>query len=242
MQAALVTGAARGLGRAIALRLHQEGYAVAVNYRQSEASASELVTQIEAGGGRAVALAADVARREEVTDLFDRAYEAFGRLDVVVNNAGISPAREYIADFEIEDFDRLFATNVRGVFLVLKECANRLGDGARIVSISSTTVRFDAPGAGPYAASKAAVERLSAVLAKELAGRNITVNVVAPGLAGTDLAYATNTAEQIQDVIGITPLGRLAEPQEIGDAVAFLVSERAKFIHGAVLAVNGGII
>lgn len=242
LKAALITGASRGLGRAIAIRLHSAGYAVAVNYVRSADLAAEVVEQIESQGGRAIAIQGNVALAPDVERIFDETYAAFGRLDVLVNNAGVSPAREPISSFDLDDFDTIFAVNVRGVFLALQQAARRMQDGARIVSISSTTVKFDAPGAGPYAASKAAVERLSAILAKELSGRNITVNVVAPGLAGTNLAYSTNTAEQIQDVIDITPLGRLAEPEEIADAVAFLVSDEATFINGAALSVNGGII
>lgn len=242
MKSALVTGGSRGLGRAIALRLHQSGHAVAVNYVSSAAEAEEVLGQIESEGGRGIAIQADVSRPEEVKRLFDEADAAFGRLDVLVNNAGISPARANISDYSPLDFDRMFAVNVRGVFLCMQQAALRMCDGGRIVSISSTTVKFDAPGAGPYAASKAAVERLSAILGKELAGRNITVNTVAPGLAATELALSTNTSEQIQSVVDITPLGRLAEPEEIADAVAFLVSDKARFINGAVLSVNGGII
>ncbi len=242
MRVALVTGGSRGLGRAIALQLHKAGHAVAINYISSADKAAEVLEQIEAQGGRAIAIQGDIANSEDVTRIFDDTFAAFGRLDVLVNNAGISPARAHISEFNLDDFDRMFAVNVRGVFLCLQQASQRMLDGGRIVSISSTTVKFDAPGAGPYAASKAAVERLSSILAKELAGRNITVNVVAPGLAGTKLAYSTNTSEQIQSVIDITPLGRLAEPEEIADAVAFLVSDQARFINGAALSVNGGII
>ena len=242
MRVALVTGGSRGLGRAIALQLHKAGHAVAINYISSADEAAEVLEQIEAQGGRAIAIQGDIANSEDVARIFDDTFAAFGRLDVLVNNAGISPARAHISEFNLDDFDRMFAVNVRGVFLCLQQASQRMLDGGRIVSISSTTVKFDAPGAGPYAASKAAVERLSSILAKELAGRNITVNVVAPGLAGTKLAYSTNTTEQIQSVIDITPLGRLAEPEEIADAVAFLVSDQARFINGAALSVNGGII
>lgn len=242
MRVALVTGGSRGLGRAIALQLHKAGHAVAINYISSADEAAEVLEQIEAQGGRAIAIQGDIANSEDVARIFDDTFAAFGRLDVLVNNAGISPARAHISEFNLDDFDRMFAVNVRGVFLCLQQASQRMLDGGRIVSISSTTVKFDAPGAGPYAASKAAVERLSSILAKELAGRNITVNVVAPGLAGTKLAYSTNTSEQIQSVIDITPLGRLAEPEEIADAVAFLVSDQARFINGAALSVNGGII
>lgn len=242
MQAALVTGASRGLGRAIALRLHRAGYAVGVNYLSTEEEAQSLVSAIRDSGGTARAIRADVADETDTVRMFDEVFDEFGGLDVLVNNAGISPARELIADFETDDFNRMFAVNVRGVFLAMREAARRMQEGGRIVSISSSTVRLDVPGAGPYAATKGAVERLSAVLVKEVAGRGIRVNVVAPGLASTDLALATNTPEQIRQVTDMTPLGRLADPEEIADAVAYLVSDQARFVNGAVLSVNGGLV
>ena len=242
MQAALVTGASRGLGRAIALRLHRAGYALGVNYLSSEDEARSLVAAIRVSGGTARAIRADVADEAETARMFDEVFDEFGGLDVLVNNAGISPVREFIADFETDDFDRMFAVNVRGVFLAMREAARRMQEGGRIVTISSSTVRLDVPGAGPYAAMKGAVERLSAVLVKELAGRGIRVNVVAPGLARTELALATNTPDQIQQVMDMTPLGRLADPEEIADAVAYLVSDQASFVNGAVLSVNGGLV
>ena len=224
------------------MQLHQSGHAVAINYVSSANEAEDVLAQIESAGGKGIIVQGDVASSDDVVRMFDDTQTAFGRLDVLVNNAGISPARANISEFDLEDFDKMFAVNVRGVFLCLQQAALRMTDGGRIISISSTTVKFDAPGAGPYAATKAAVERLSAILAKELAGRNITVNTVAPGLAATDLALSTNTSEQIQSVIDITPLGRLADPVEVADAVAFLASDKARFINGAVLSVNGGII
>lgn len=242
MQAALVTGASRGLGRAIAMRLHNAGYAVVVNYVNGADDAESLVDEIHNGGGKARAVRADMAQEADVLRLFDEVCDEFGGVDVLVNNAGISPARETISDFRVDDFDRMFAVNVRGVFLALREAARRMKAGGRIITISSSTVRLDVPGAGPYAATKGAVERLSAVLVKELAGRDIRVNVVAPGLARTDLALATNTPEQIQSVTDITPLGRLAEPGEVADAVAWLASNEASFVNGAVVSVNGGLV
>jgi 3-oxoacyl-[acyl-carrier protein] reductase len=242
MESALVTGASRGLGRAIALRLHLAGYAIGVNYVNAEDEAQSLVAEICASGGKARAIRADVADETETVRMFDEIYEEFGSLDILVNNAGISAGRVSIAEFEAADFDRMFAVNVRGTFLTMREAARRMETGARIVNISSSTVRLDVPGAGPYAATKGAVERLSAIVVKELAGRGIRVNVVAPGLTSTDLALATNTPEQIQQVTAMTPLGRLAEPEEIADAVAYLVSDRARFVNGAVLSVNGGLV
>lgn len=242
MQTALVTGASRGLGRAIALRLHQDGYAIAVNYATSSEGATALVEEICSDGGRAAAFQADVSSEGDMLRLFDDVFDCFRNLDVLVNNAGISPARANIEDFTVDDLDRMYAVNVRGTFLAMREAARRMGRGGRIISISSSTVKLDAPGAGPYAATKAGVERLSAILVKELAGRGIRVNVVSPGLALTDLVRATNTPEQIREIEKLIPLERLAEPAEVADAVAYLVSDQARFVNGAVLSVSGGLV
>jgi 3-oxoacyl-[acyl-carrier protein] reductase len=242
MQTALVTGASRGLGKAIALRLHRDGYAVAVNYVNARKDAESVVADIRSAGGVARAIQANVADENDALRLFDEVISTLGTLDVLVNNAGISFERKFIRDFDLDDFDRMFTVNVRGAFLTLREGARRMRDGGRIVSISSSTVRLDATGAGPYAATKAAVERMSAILVKETAGCGIRVNVVAPGLALTELVLATNTPEQIEDVIKMIPLGRLAAPEEVADAVAYLVSDQARFINGAVLSVNGGLV
>ena len=241
-ETALVTGASRGLGRATAWRLHQDGYAVAVNYHQSRDGADSLVEKITEAGGCARAYRADVSDADEIESLFDHVYAEFGGVDVLVNNAGISPARKFIRDYDVSDFDRMFAVNVRGTFLGLQQAARRMQSGGRIVSISSSTVRLDAPGAGPYGATKGAIERLSAILVKELAGSGIRVNVVSPGLAVTDLVLGSNTPEQLEEVAQMIPLGRLAKPEEVADAVAYLVSEQASFINGAVLSVNGGLV
>ncbi len=241
-ETALVTGAGRGLGRATAWRLHQDGYAIAVNYSQSSDAADSLVREITADGGVARAYHADISNPQDVASLFERVCAEMGGVDVLVNNAGVSPARAPIRDYDVNDFDRMLAVNVRGTFLALQQAARRMRSGGRIVSISSSTVKLDAPGAGPYAATKGAVERLSAILVKELAGSGIRVNVVAPGLALTDLVIESNTEEQIEEVKQMIPMGRLAEPQEVADAVAYLVSDRASFVNGAVLSVNGGLV
>ncbi len=241
-KSALVTGASRGLGRAIAWRLHQEGYCIAVNHRNSAADADAVVDKVCEDGGRAIAVQGDVSEPEDVVAIFDATQEAFGRVDVLVNNAGVSPAREHIQNFRAEHFDELLQVNLKGAFLCLREAARRFQEGGRIISISSSTVNLDAPGAGPYAASKAGGERLTKILAKELAGRNITVNTVAPGLAVTDLALSTNTPEQIAQVVELTPLGRLGDPEDVAAAVAFLASDDAAFINGATLSVNGGLV
>ncbi len=242
MQTALVTGASRGLGKAIALRLNSDGYAVAVNYVSARKDAESVVSDIHDSGGTARAIQANVADEADTARLFDEVISEFGTLDVLIVNAGISFERNFIRDFDVDDFDRMIAVNVRGAFLTLREGARRMQEGGRIVSISSSTVRLDAPGAGPYAATKAAVERMSAILMKEMSGFGIRVNVVAPGLALTELVLATNTPEQIEQVISMIPLGRLAVPEEVADAVAYLVSDQARFVNGAMLSVNGGLV
>ena len=239
---ALITGASRGLGRSIAWRMHEEGFSIVVNYAADAENARSLVDEITSVGGSACAVKADVSNPKDVTSLFDITFETFGRLDVVVNNAGVSPAREHIEHFEDSHFDQIVNVNLKGVFYCMKESARRLSEGGRIITLSSSTVELDAPGAGPYAASKAGAERLTKILAKELAGRSITVNAVAPGLMGTDLAYSTNTKEQIDQVIGMTPLGKLGDPEDVAAAVAYLASDDGAFINGATIAVNGGLI
>ena len=239
---ALVTGASRGLGRAIAWRLHEEGFSIVVNFAADAENANTLVDEITSVGGSAVAVKADVSNPKDVVSLFDTTFETFGRLDVVVNNAGVSPAREHIEHFEDSHFDEIINVNLKGVFYCMKESARRLSEGGRIITLSSSTVELDAPGAGPYAASKAGAERLTKILSKELAGRSITVNAVAPGLMGTDLAYSTNTKEQIDQVIGMTPLGKLGDPEDVAAAVAYLASDDGAFINGATIAVNGGLV
>src|SRR6202011_600795 len=183
---AIVTGASRGIGRTIALRLAADGFCVIVNFAGNTAKAEEVVNEITSAGGRALAIQADVANPEDVKQLFEKTLKAFGQIDVVVNNAGIMPLSP-IAKGDVETFDRVIATNLRGTFLVLAQAAQHVAEGGRIIAFSSSVLAKSFPTYGPYIASKAGVEGLVPVLANELRGRGITVNAVAPGPTGTDL-------------------------------------------------------
>ena len=238
-RAAIVTGASGGIGRAVALRLARDGFAVAVHYAGGAARAEAVVAEIEAAGGRAVAVQADIAEPEAVARLFGAALDRFGRIDVVVNGAGImrlSPIR----DGDVELFDQVIATNLRGAFLVLSEAARQVAPGGRIIAMSSSVVAKAFPTYGAYIAAKAGVEGLVHVLANELRGRDITVNAVAPGPVATELFLSGKTAEEVARLAKLPPLERLGEPEDIARAVAFLAGPDGGWVNGQVLRVNGG--
>ena len=238
---AIVTGASRGIGAAVAERLARDGFAVVVNYAGSAAAAEALVRKIEAAGGRGLAARADVSDPGAVRGLFDAAETAFGGVDVLVNNAGIMTLAN-VADTEDAAFDRLVAVNLKGTFNTLREAARRLREGGRIINFSSSVVGLRQPTYGVYAATKAGVEALTAVLAKELRGRNITVNAIAPGPTATDLFLDGKSPELIDHLAKLAPLERLGEPADIAAAVAFLAGPDGAWINGQTLRANGGII
>jgi 3-oxoacyl-[acyl-carrier protein] reductase len=238
---ALITGASRGIGAALALRLADDGFAVVINYAHSAKDADELAARISAEGGRAVAIKANVADSADVRRLFDEAEAAFGKVDVLVNNAGVLKMVS-LADSSDELFDHTFNINTRGTFNTLREAARRLNDGGRIVNFSSSTVGMNLPNYSLYIASKAAVESLTKVLAQELRGRNITVNAVAPGPVATELFFEGKTEELIQQLAKRPPLERLGEPEDIAGIVAFLVGPEGGWINGQVVRANGGIV
>jgi 3-oxoacyl-[acyl-carrier protein] reductase len=237
---ALVTGASRGIGRAIAVRLSRDGAVVVINYQQQADAARQLVDELTAAGGRALAVQADVAKVPEIVRLFDQTLAHFGQLDILVNNAGIMQIKPVSAVTEAE-FDRIFAVNVKGTFFACQQAATRLADGGRIINFSSSTTVRMFPNYGAYVATKGAVEQLTRSLSKELGPRGITVNVVSPGPTDTELFNAGKTAEQIQRLEQESAFGRLGQAAEIADVVAFLASADARWVTGQNLRVNGGV-
>jgi len=242
-QVAIVTGASRGIGAAIARRLAQDGYAVVVNYAGNAAEAARVVDTIATAGGSALAVQADVADAAAVRALFDAAIAHYGRVDVLVNNAGIMPSGlPQLADTDDATFDQLFAVNVKGTFNTLREAATRLQHGGRIVNFSTSVVGLALPGYAIYAATKGAVEVMTNILAKELRGKNITVNAVAPGPTATDLFLNGKTPETVERMAKMAPLERLGQPDDIAAAVSFLAGADGAWINGQTLRANGGIV
>ena len=237
---ALVTGSSRGIGRAIAERLSRDGAAVVINYCSREERAREVVAALRSGGGQAIAVQANVAKAAEVESLFDQTIEYFGKLDILVNNAGVLSTKP-LAEVTGEDFDELFGVNVKGIFLTCQQAALRMKEGGRIINLSSTVTSLLLPGYAIYAASKGAVEQITRVLAKELGAHGITVNGVSPGPTDTELFREGKTEEQIGSMAQLAAFGRLGEPKDIADVVAFLASEQARWITGQNIRVNGGV-
>jgi len=238
---AIVTGASRGIGAAIAERLAQDGFTVAINFAGKAAEANQLVGKIEAAGGRAIAAQADVSDPAAVARLFDAAEAAFGGVDVLVNNAGIMKLAS-LADSDDALFDSQIAINLKGTFNTLRQAARRLRDGGRIINLSTSVVGLKLENYGVYAATKAAVETMTAILSKELRGRSITVNAVAPGPTATDLFLNGKSAELIERLAKMNPLERLGTPADIAGAVAFLAGPDGGWINGQVLRANGGMV
>lgn len=240
-RSAIVTGASRGIGAAVAVRLARDGIAVAVNFSSDPAPAEALADKIRQAGGRATAVKADVSSSSAVKAMFDKVEAEFGGVDIVVNNAAIMKLSN-IADADDALFDRQIAVNLKGVFNGLREAAKRIRDGGRIINFSSSVVGLYQPTYGIYAATKAGVEAMTHILAKELRGRNITVNAIAPGPTQTDLFLQGKSPEDIDRMAKMAPLERLGEPEDIANAVAFLVSSDAAWINGQTIRANGGII
>jgi 3-oxoacyl-[acyl-carrier protein] reductase len=238
---AIVTGASRGIGAAVAERLAEDGFTVVVNYSGDAAPARDLVAKIESKGGKALAAKADVSDAQAVRGMFDMAEAAFGGVDILINNAGIM-ALSNIAETDDASFDRHIAVNLKGTFNTLREAAKRLRDGGRIVNFSSSVVGLLMPTYGVYAATKAAVETMTSILAKELRGRNITVNSVAPGPTATDLFLKGKPQEVVDHLAKMAPLERLGQPEDIAAAVSFLAGPDGAWINGQTLRANGGII
>jgi 3-oxoacyl-[acyl-carrier protein] reductase len=236
---AIVTGAAKGIGAAIAQRLGSDGFHTVVNYLSSETEANRLVTAIEAAGGRAIAVHGDVSDPAAVRSLFDRAEAEFGPVDVLVNNAG-TLQRKPLVDVTDDDYQRLIASNLTGSFNGMREGAKRVRDGGRIINFSTSIIGYYVPTYAVYAATKAAVEAMTHVLAKELGARNVTVNAVAPGPVATDLFLTGASQEIVQRLTGEIPLGRLGQPDDIARVVSFLAGPDSGWVNGQVIKANGG--
>src|SRR5882724_2103423 len=238
---ALVTGASRGIGAAIATRLAADGAAVAVNYLSHQVEANDVVEKIVQAGGQSIAIQADVSKTEDVRLLFKEVAERFAGLDMLINNAGATHIRPMpIADATDETYDWAFAVNTKGTFLCLREAAKRMRSAGRIVNLSSTGVFSAHPGYAIYSAAKSAVEVFTRVLCKELKGRNITVNCVAPGATATEQWLKGKSEELLQTIANLSPLNRLGTPEDIAGVVAFLVSPQGGWVNGQVIRVNGG--
>lgn len=238
---AIVTGSSKGIGAAIARRLAADGFAVVVNYASGAEAAAAVVKEIEGAGGRAVAVKADIAATEGMKTLFDSAEQAFGGVDVLVNNAGIMQLSP-IADTTDEAFERQVAINLGGVFRGVREAAQRLREGGRIVNFSSSVVGLYQPTYGVYAATKAAVEAITHILAKELGPKGITVNAVAPGPVETELFMKGKSDDLLKAIIGMNPLKRLGQPEDIAGVVSFLAGPDGGWVNGQVVRANGGVV
>jgi 3-oxoacyl-[acyl-carrier protein] reductase len=239
-QVAIVTGASRGIGAAVARRLASDGFAVAINYASSSKEAEALVAELSAQGAKAIAVKADVANAGEVRTMFEITEQQLGKIDVLVNNAGVLKTVP-LADTSDALYDQTFDINVRGTFNTLREAAGRMNEGGRIVNFSSTTLALNMPGYAVYNATKAAVEAFTHVFAKELRGRHITVNAVAPGPIATSLFLDGKTEEQIRTFANMPPLQRLGQPEDIASVVSFLASADAGWVNGQILRANGGV-
>jgi 3-oxoacyl-[acyl-carrier protein] reductase len=240
---AIVTGSSRGIGAEIAKRLARDGHAVIVNYAGSREEAEAVVKTIKDAGGKAVSVQADVSDPFAARKLFDDAEKAFGKVDVLVNNAGVMPpALPKLGDTDDETFDRLFGINVKGTFNTLREAATRLNKGGRIVNFSSSVIGLALPGYAIYGATKGAVEVMTNIFAKEMRGKEITVNAIAPGPTATALFLNGKTQEVVDRLAQAAPLGRLGTPEDIAAAVAFLVGPDGGWINGQTLRANGGIV
>jgi 3-oxoacyl-[acyl-carrier protein] reductase len=237
---AIVTGGSRGIGRAGAERLAADGMAVVIAYAGNDAEANAAVEQITASGGRVIAARADIADEHAVDALFTTTEREFGGVDVVVNAAGLMILAP-IAEFDLGALDRMHRTNIRGAFVVNQQAARRVSSGGAIINFSTSVRKTALPTYGPYAASKGAVEAISLILARELRGRDITVNAVAPGPTATELFFDGKDDATIERIAGMNPMARLGTPTDIAEVVAFLAGP-ARWINGQVIYVNGGMI
>lgn len=240
-QVAIVTGAARGIGAAVAERLAADGFAVVINYASSSAEADAMVETLERAGHTAIAVKADVSKADDVRQMFDVTEQKLGKVDVLVNNAGVMKVMP-LSETSDAVFEQTFSINVQGTFNTLREAATRMNNGGRIVNFSTSVVGTNLPGYATYAGTKAAVETFTRIFAKEMRGRNITVNAVAPGPIATDLFLTGKSDELIQQFSKAAPLERLGQPEDIANAVSFLAGPDGGWVNGQILRANGGLI
>ncbi len=238
---AIVTGAGRGIGAAIAKRLADEGVRVIVNYSRSETEATQVVQEIEKSGGKAAKVQANVSKVAEIVRLFDETEKIYGPADILVNNAG-AILYKLVAEVSEKEYDDLFDLNVKGTFFASQQAAKRLKNGGSIVNFSSSTTAMMLPTYGAYVATKGAVEQLSHVLAKELGAKKIRVNVVSPGPTETELFVTGKSQADLDRAAGMAALGRLGKPMDIANVVAFLVSDQGAWITGQNVRANGGTV
>jgi 3-oxoacyl-[acyl-carrier protein] reductase len=238
---AIVTGGSGGIGQATALKLARDGMAVVVHYGGNQAPADEVVETITDEGGKAIAVQADVAEPKSVEAMFDRAEREFGGVDVVVHTAGVMNPPTPVADIDFDVLDRVHRINIRGTFAVAQQAARRVRDGGAIVTFSTSVLGLNHPGYAVYNATKGAVEAITMIMARELRGRDITVNAVAPGPTATKLFLDGKDEATIAGLAKLPPLQRLGQPDDIAEAVAFLAGP-ARWINGQTLRANGGIV
>ncbi|WP_031106049.1 SDR family oxidoreductase [Streptomyces sp. NRRL S-146] len=236
---ALVTGGSGGIGKAVVERLAEDGFALAVHYAGNKAKAEALVEEITASGGQAIAVSGDVADEQEMEAAFEAVETAFGGIDVVINTAGIMVLAP-IADMNLDDLDRMHRTNIRGTFVVAQQAARRVRGGGAIINVSTSVTRTQLPTYAAYVASKAAVQSIALILARELRGKDITVNTVAPGPVATPLFLEGKDKATVAQFAKATPLERLGEPRDVAESVAFLAGP-ARWVNGQVLYANGGL-
>lgn len=239
MKVAIVTGGSRGIGKECAKRLARDGMCVVVGYASNKSEADKVVSEIVMGGARAIAVQADVADEEAVARMFERAMDEFGGVDVVINCAGIM-ALGAISELDIDALDRMYRTNIRGAFLVSKHAAKNIRSGGNIINISTSAGKQAMNGYAPYSATKAAVDAISLILARELRGKNITVNAVAPGPTATELFMDGKSEELVDKIAKFSPMERLGTTEDIANTVSFLVGE-GRWINGQTIYVNGGM-
>ncbi|MFG1869103.1 SDR family oxidoreductase [Micromonospora arborensis] len=240
-KAAVVTGGSRGIGRAVVQRLARDGATVVFGWRSDAEAAAEVETSVAAAGGVAHGVRADLAEPGGVATLLAQAQTHLAGLDLLVNNAAARHTPALLVDLSEDEYDRLMAVNARAVFLALRHAAQHMRDGGRVVNLSTINTVMPGPGIAAYAASKGAVEQLSAVASRELAARGITVNTVSPGATDTDLLHATNSAQSVEIAARVTPLGRLGQPADVADVVAFLCGPDARWVTGQNIHAAGGL-